>query len=228
MLQMVIAGALLLGTHLGVSSSGLRGRLVAMLGEKGYLGLYSLVSLATLGYLIWLYGELPRYDYIWAPRPALYIAAQIIMPFSFLLALGGFLVKNPTNVGMEGLLRDSKDPDFARGVTRITRHPFQWGVVLWAIAHLLANGDTVSVTFFGTFLLLSGLGSVLIDRKKALVLGSDWQAYAARTSNLPFLAIAQGRNRLVVAELWQPALIALVVYGLALWGHQWLSGVRII
>ncbi|MCB1686440.1 MAG: NnrU family protein [Pseudomonadales bacterium] len=228
MLQMMIAGVLLLGTHLGVSSSGLRGRLVAALGEKGYLGLYSLVSLATLGYLIWLYGEQPRYDYVWSPRPALYIAAQVIMPFAFLLALGGFLVKNPTNVGMEGLLRDAQDPDFARGVTRITRHPFQWGVVLWAIAHLVANGDTVSVIFFGTFLLLSGLGTVLIDRKKAARLGGGWQAYAARTSNLPFLAIAQGRNRLVLSELWQPLLLALVVYALVVWGHQWVSGVRII
>ena len=43
MLQMMIAGVLFLGTHLGVSSSGLRVRLVSVLGEKGYLGLYSLV-----------------------------------------------------------------------------------------------------------------------------------------------------------------------------------------
>ena len=227
MLQMMIAGVLVLGTHLGISSSGLREKLVSALGEKGYLGLYSLVSLATLGYLIWLYGEIPRYDYIWVPAPALYMAAQIIMPFSFLLALGGFLVKNPTNVGQEGLLSQADNPDFARGVTRITRHPFQWGVVLWAVAHLLANGDTVSVVFFGTFLLLSGIGTVLMDRKKAAALGGGWQSYAKRTSNLPFLAILQGRNRLVLSELWLPALIALLVYALAAWGHQWISGVRI-
>ena len=126
------------------------------------------------------------------------------------------------------MLKDGAGADLARGMMRITRHPFQWGVVLWAIAHLAANGDRVSVLFFATFLILSGLGTFLIDRKKAARLGEDWSAYAAVTSNVPFAAIIQGRNRLVVGELWLPVLLGLVLYGVLLYGHQWVSGVRLL
>ena len=149
------------------------------------------------------------------------------MPLSLILVIGGFMVKNPTNVGMERLLSESAGGDLARGVTRITRHPFQWGVVLWGLLHLGANGDTISVVFFSTFVVLAGLGTVLIDRKKSLVLGSAWQDYARVTSNLPFLAILQRRNRLAPGELWQPLLAGMLAWGLLLWGHPWVSGVRI-
>lgn len=225
---MLLASLLFLGTHLGISSTKLRPVLVAAVGERGYLGIYSLLALATLGYLIWLFNTLPRYDYLWAPSPGLYTAAKVVMPFALILAVGGFMVKNPTNVGQEQLLSQGDSADLAKGVTRITRHPFQWGVVLWSLSHLLVNGDRVSVLFFGTFLILSGFGTVLIDRKKAAALGAAWEPYAQATSNAPFRAIAQGRNRLVVGELWLPVLVGLAVYGLLLWGHEWVSGVRIL
>jgi len=228
MQYILLAGALFLGSHLALSSTGLRGRLIGVLGEKGYLAVYSLLAFATLGYLIWLYGALPRYDYLWTPSPALYSAAKVLMPFSLIIAIGGFMVKNPTGVGMEKLLQSTDDnADLARGVTRITRHPFQWGVVLWAFAHLLANGDTNSVVFFSTFALLSGFGTLLMDRRKAAALGASWQAYAASTSNLPFVAIFQRRNRLVVGELWLPVGVGVAATALIAWGHEWVSGVRI-
>ena len=222
------AGLLFLGTHFGLSSTPLRGVLTARLGERGYLGLYALLALATLSYLIWLYGQLPRYDYFWLPSPDLYLIPKIVMPLALILLVGGFMVKNPTNVGAEGLLKDPAEGDLARGVTRITRHPFQWGVVLWALSHLVANGDSISVVFFCTFALLSGIGTVLIDRKKALTLGADWLPYLDQTSNLPFGAIVTGRNRLVVAELWLPVVVGLVLYVGLFWGHVWVAGVRIL
>jgi len=225
--SILLAAALFLGTHLGISSTGLRSRLVAVLGERAYLGLYVVLAFATLGYLIWLYSELPRFKYLWMPTPELYTTAKVLMPLSLILAVGGFLVKNPTNVGMERLLADGAGEDLAKGITRITRHPFQWGVVLWASAHLLANGDTISVVFFGTFALLGALGTFLIDRKKAAALGDQWQAYAVATSNVPFAAILGRRNRLVASELWQPVLAGLAVYGILLLRHDWVSGVRI-
>ncbi len=228
MLQMVVAGALFLGAHLGISSTRLRGRLVARIGEGAYLGLYSVLAVVTLVYLIWLYGELPRQPYLWLPSPGLYLVAKLVMPVAMVLFVGGFMVPNPTNVGQEKLLRDAAEPDLARGVTRITRHPFQWSVILWAASHMLANGDAVSVVFFLTFLLLSGIGSALLDRKKAASLGESWAPYAARTSNVPFVAILSGRNRLVMGELWLPLAAGLVVYAGVFWGHEWLSGVRIL
>jgi len=227
-LEIVLAGALFVLTHFGLSSAAVRPRLVAALGETGFLGVYSLVSAVTLGFLIYLYVDLPRFDYLWTPSPTLYLIAKLIMPVAMILFLGGFLARNPTAVGMAGQLDDpafQQDP--ARGLTRITRHPFQWSVALWAVAHLIANGDTHSVAFFSTFLLLSLCGSVLIDQKKAASHPEGWRAYAAVTSNVPFAAIAGGRNRLVLKELWLPVAVGLAGYALTFWGHGWVGGVRI-
>jgi uncharacterized membrane protein len=229
MTQIVLAGLLFVGAHIGISSTGARARLVGLLGVRGYLGFYSLCAIATLGYLIWLYGELPRYEYIWEPSPLLYGIARYVMPVAFILLLGGLLVKNPTAVGMEGMLRDAPGvKDLARGVTRITRHPLQWAIAVWACSHLIANGDTISVVFFSTFLVLSVIGTLLIDRKKSASLGEHWRAYRDQTSNIPFLAIVTGRNRLAFAELWLPVSLGLGGYFAVLYFHEWIAGVRLI
>lgn len=229
MALMLLASLLFLGTHLGISSTALRGRLVAVLGERGYLAAYSVLAALTLAYLIWMYAVLPRYPYLWLPSPDLYLVPKIVMPFAAILLVGGFMVRNPTAVGQEGVLKHGADPDgIARGLTRITRHPFQWAVVLWAAAHMIANGDGVSVIFFGTFLVLGLAGGLLIDRKKAAQLGADWEPFARVTSNVPFAAIAGGRNRLALKELIGPILAGLVTYVVLYLVHPWLAGVRLL
>jgi uncharacterized membrane protein len=224
---MLLASVLFLGTHLGISSTILRSRLVAMLGEKGYLGAYSVVALITLAYLIWIYAALPRYGYLWLPDPGLYLVPKLMMPIAAILLVGGFMVRNPTAVGMEKSLEGANPDSLTRGLTRITRHPFQWAVVLWAAAHLAANGDRVSVVFFGTFLVLGLAGGLVIDHKKAATMGPDWQPFARVTSNVPFAAIVAGRNRLVAKELIAPVLAGLVTYVALYLVHPWLAGVRI-
>ena len=229
MWQMALASALFLGTHLGISSTSARPYLVARLGETGYLVVYSLIALGTLSFLIWLYGEVPRYSYLWLPSPSLNLVPMVLMPVALILAVGGFMVKNPTNVGAEVMLREAQAPaELARGVTRITRHPFQWGVVLWAVSHMIANGDTISIVFCATFLVLSGAGTVLIDAKKARALGDAWLPYRDQTSNVPFAAIISGRNRLVLGELWLPLVVGIALYVALIYGHYWVGGVRIV
>ncbi|MEM7000942.1 MAG: NnrU family protein [Pseudomonadota bacterium] len=226
--EMLIAALLWVGTHLGLSSTPLRAKLVGAVGEQGFLGIYSLMAFATLGYLICIYGfaATPREIYFWLPNPDLFWVAKVLMPVAFVLAVGSFMVKNPTMVGMQ--LDAAEAADLAKGVTRITRHPFQWGVILWAFSHMVANGDGVSLLFFSSFLIISLGGTMLMDRKKAASFGTAWDSYIITTSNLPFAAIIGGRNRLVLAELWLPALAGLVVYALFYYGHDWITGTVII
>lgn len=229
MALMLMASVLFLGTHIGISSTDMRPRLVDMLGERGYLAAYAAVAGLALGYLIWIYAAVPRYEYFWLPSPALYLVPKIVMPVAAILLVGGFMTRNPTAVGMEGALQGTRDPDATtRGLTRITRHPFQWSVVLWAVAHMAANGDRVSVVFFGTFLVLGLAGGPLIDRKKASRLGADWEPFARSTSNVPFAAILAGRNRLVARELIAPVTAGLLAYGILYLGHPWIAGVRVV
>ena len=53
----------------------------------------------------------------------------------------GVSTPNPTKVGMDSQLTREVQ---ARGMTRITRHPFLWGTALWALVHFVINGDAAS------------------------------------------------------------------------------------
>jgi uncharacterized membrane protein len=219
--ELALAGALFIGAHLGVSSTPLRALLVRTIGDRAYLGFYSLLAAATLGFLIFAYGRASHADFIWLPTPALRAVPFVLMPIAFTFLLGGFMTRNPTAIGQEAAV---KQVGQGAGLLRITRHPFQWSVVLWAIGHIVANGDVASLLFFGSLGTLSLWGSFLIDAKKARTMGADWNAFAAATSNVPFLAIAQSRNALVPRELALPLLVGFVAYGLVLWGHRFVSG----
>jgi uncharacterized membrane protein len=216
MTALVVATAAFLLTHL-VTSTPLRPRLVAALGEWPYRGLYSAVAAATLVWMIWAYAHTAP-GALWSGWRLLPL---IVMPFAFVLVVCGYW-RNPTMVGADKLLQ-SDDP--ARGMIRITRHPIMWGLMLWASAHILARGDARALVFFGSFLLLAAFGTLAMDRRKRV--DPNWSRFAAATSHLPFVAIAQGRNRLVWREIgWTRPLIGIVLYVMFLLLHPWLFGAR--
>jgi uncharacterized membrane protein len=149
-------------------------------------------------------------------RPAAYVLVFI----AFLFAVIGLVTPSPTRVGMESTL--SQGPDIARGMVRITRHPFLWGVALWALVHLIVNGDLASLILFGSLLVLALAGMLFIDAKRTRNFGEQWTRFANVTSVIPFIAIAFGRNRVVPAVVeigvWRP-LAAVVVYAAAFYLH---------
>ena len=207
--NLVAATAAFLATHFA-SSTPLRGKLVAAIGEWPYRGLYSLVAFLTLGWMIWAYATAPH-DHLWqGPRWPPYVA----MPLAFVLLACGYW-RNPTMVGADKLLK-SDDP--ARGVIRITRHPIMWAVMLWAASHIWARGDLKALVFFGGFLVLAALGTILLDRRKSA--SADWARFAGVSSNVPFVALAQGRNRIVWREIgWLRPLAGVAVFFAVLLVH---------
>jgi uncharacterized membrane protein len=216
MTMLVIATLAFLLTHF-VSSTPLRPALVARLGEWPYRGLYTLVAFVTLAWMIWAYAHAPR-AMLWSGPRDLPI---VVMPVALVLAVAGYW-RNPTAVGAEKLLK-SDEP--ARGVIRITRHPLMWAIMLWAAVHVLALGDARAVVFFGGFLVLAALGTILIDRRKRA--DPNWARFATLTSNVPFVAIVQGRNRIAWREIgWPRPIAGLALFALLLVLHPWLFGVR--
>jgi len=218
-LHLLLATVVFLGIHV-LPSTPLRAQAVKVLGEGPYLGLFSLLSAAGLVWMSVAYARTPM-DALW---PALHLVPVYLLPFAFVLLACGLLARNPTLAGQAAAL---KRGDAARGILRITRHPVMWAIMLWAGAHLLALGSIRSVVFFGGLLLLAAAGTTLQDARKAKAPGDDWKRFAAATSNIPFLAIAQGRTRLVWREIgwWRPA-AGLVLFGLVLYFHPWLFGYR--
>jgi uncharacterized membrane protein len=209
MATLVAATIVFLATHF-VTSTPLRPILVARLGEWPYRGAYSLIALVTLGWMIWAYSVAPR-EQLWVGSREI---AYVLMPLAFILIACGYW-RNPTMVGADKLLQ-STDP--ARGMIRITRHPIMWGIMLWAAAHIAARGDAKGLIFFGAFILLAVVGTLAMDaRKKA---NPGWARFAAVTSHVPFVAIAQGRNRIDWRELgWLRPALGLAAFFLVLLFH---------
>ena len=212
------AGAFLL-IHI-VPSSPLRAALVRRLGEGPYTGLFSLASLALLVWMAIAYGRAP-YTPLWTGLRAL---PSMVMPFAFILIACGVLSPNPTAVAQGKLMAN---PDPARGIIRVTRHPVMWGIMLWAGAHLLARGELKATIFFGSLLVLAAAGTRLQDARKARAHGEDWKRFAALTSNVPFVAIAQGRNRFVWSEIGAVRVIlGLLLFAGVFHLHPMLFGLR--
>jgi uncharacterized membrane protein len=218
MTNLTLGAAFFLGIHLLVSGTSLRDTITARIGEQLYLGLFSLGSLGGIFWMSSGYANSPTVP-LWDFVPGMWtIAGVFTMPLAFVFVIVGLTTPSPTAVGAEKLL-EAADP--VTGILRITRHPFLWGAAIWAATHIVANGDVASVIFFGSFLLLTMLGTRAIDAKRARKLGSKWCEFARITSNVPFGAIAAGNNRLVVGELltWRLA-AALAAYAAVYHFHE--------
>jgi uncharacterized membrane protein len=219
-LSLVLAAIFFAGIHLGIAGTTLRDRVIAAVGENGYRGAFAVASLVGILWLVAAYNGAP-YGETWGQLEWWKPLAIILMLPATLLVVIGLTTPNPTTVAQEGRLAQP-----AQGIVRVTRHPFLTGVGLWALVHLVANGDVASLVFFATFAIVALAGTVSIDRKRQRLSGAAWEPFAAQTSIVPFAAIAAGRNRFEAGEigLWRWG-VALAVYALMLGGHAPIIGV---
>ena len=226
MTNLIAAALFFVLLHLLVSGTRLRDTLTASLGQGAYMGLF---ALASVGGLVWLglafaQGRDQAWNSAyWALTPLTRQVQIGLQLLAMLLIVPGLATPNPASVRQEGAL---ERPDVVKGMLRITRHPFLWGVAVWAAGHLLVNGDRASILLFGSLLALALFGTASIDAKRRRALGAAYDAFVAKTSNLPFAAILGGRQTLSLAEIgwWRP-LLAVVVWAALLFGHPYLFGV---
>ena len=203
----VLFSTLFVVTHLVLSHGSIREGLVKKIGQWPFRGLHSLISFLTLGpaAVLWwqnrhlgpVLWEMP----FWPER----ICAGLLVLFGFFLFVQ--LLATPSPASMMPAKNE------ARGVLRITRHPMNMGISLWALAHLLANGAVGDVAFFGSFVVVGILGPYHMDARLKKTRGEDFIEFCKQTSVIPFSAILGRRNRLVFDELSFPlTLIAVAVF----------------
>ena len=216
-----LSAIVFVAAHLLISGTPLRGFLVGRIGEGPFRGLFSLIALGTLIWLIRSYNAATP-ELLWAV-PALRWAPLVLMPFALMLLVTGVTSPNPSLAGQEGRFRGGIQ---ALGIFRVTRHPVQAGIALWALGHLLANGNTAALWFFGAMLTLAVGGSVSLDHRKTREKGEAWKAFARTTSLVPFVAIFRGHNAFHGREigLWRPGL-GLAIYAILIAIHANLFGV---
>jgi len=181
--MLALASAIFVGTHF-LMSHPLRTPMVGALGEKGFTGAYTLVSLATFGWMIWAYpsasAEAPQP--LWDAGRAGFVFATLLMWLGSVLFIGS-LRRNPAFPRPGKALTKFDDPN---GVYSITRHPMMWGFTLWAVVHAIVNPTVASLILSGSIALLALVGARLQDAKKERLIGEVWHDYRARTGFFPY------------------------------------------
>jgi len=134
---MLLGLTLFFGTHL-FSMTSVRAGLVTRLGEKPYKGIYTVLSFAGLYFIIKGFQQ-TDYQQLWLPINGYKHLAYTFMPVACILIASAYIDCN---------------------IKRITKHPMLIGVLIWAMVHLLANGDLASSAIFASFALYSIVGIV--------------------------------------------------------------------
>jgi uncharacterized membrane protein len=215
---------LFLGTHLAISSAAIRPRVVALIGEQPYRGVYSLVSFATFIPLVVVFANHKHAGaMLWNLRPfapVRWLAWLLMLTAMVLFAAS---LKNPSPVTI-GAPSSNTSP---RGVLKITRHPGFTAFTLFGLAHMLMNGFIGDLLFFGTFPALGILGGMHQDSRKLGQIGDAYRRFMAETSFFPGVALWQGRQRWVQGDtpwLWVAVgaavtVLIVVVHPMIFGGH---------
>jgi uncharacterized membrane protein len=229
MTWMAAAAVFWIVLHVVLAGSPLRWAIVARIGENAFRGLFSVLSFVGLVWLAVAYRQATTPESFYGIRlvePWMLWTPAVVMVPAAVLFVGALTRPNPTMVMGERFLAD---PEPARGIFRVTRHPMLWSFLLWAAAHLVANGDLASVFLFGSIMIVAAAGMGSIDRKQARRDPAGWRRFAETTSVVPFLAILAGRNRLVVEEIgWKPLAIAAALWVVTAAAHPFVFGMAAI
>jgi uncharacterized membrane protein len=184
MALLILGLVLFLGAHAFTTLRAPRAALVGRLGEGGYKGLYALVSLVGLVLIVWGYGSYRAAGYVpvWNPPTwTRHLAALFLLPALPLVFSA-----------------------YAKGFVKARlKHPMILGVKLWALAHLLANGDLGSIVLFGSFLVWAVLAFMSMRRRtdvtpQSFVPNPGQDAVAILAGVIGWLALSFGLHRWLI------------------------------
>lgn len=178
---LMIACAAFVGTHFLLSHP-LRASIIGRIGERPFLGLYSLVALATFAAVVVTYRATAPAAFLWSVGDGIWGVASAWMWCASVLLAGSFR-GNPA-LPDPAALTHANQP--AQGVFAITRHPMMWSFILWAVSHIAVLPTAPNLILSGAILFLAFFGALGQDRRKIRAMGIDWQGWQGRTAFLPF------------------------------------------
>jgi uncharacterized membrane protein len=189
MSYLILGLIIFLGVHsVRIVADGWRTRTLSRIGEMPWKGLYSLLSLVGFALLVWGFGLARQQPVqLWSPPMAMRHLAALLTLVSFLLLAAAYVPGNSIKAALH--------------------HPMVLGVKVWALAHLLANGNLAHVLLFGSFLLWAVLDFTAARRRD-------------RAAGTTYPRGRAGATAITVIT----GLVGWLVF--ALWLHGWLIGVR--
>lgn len=220
--DLAIATAVFLGHHFLMARRFIKAPLVEVVGKKPYMFLYSLLSVVLFVWMVWAYIEAPEVE-IWPTTDWARNLSLVLNPLAMILLICGYYSPSPASLLGRHFDLDQELP----WIVRISRHPVMSAVAILCLTHMAVNGDLASLIVFGANGFLALAGMPIIDAKKRARWGEEtWEAFAAETSALPFVALLMRRTSLRLSEIsWVPVLAGLGLYFAILFSHPILFGV---
>lgn len=178
---MLILGLILfLGVHsTRIVANGWRADMLERLGEGKWKALYALLSSVGLVLVVWGFGLARQQPTaLWSPPFYLRHVVWLLTLLAFILLAAAYVPRNAIKARLH--------------------HPMVLGVMLWAFAHLLVNGNLAHVLLFGAFLvwaMLSFRAARARDRAAAAV-------YAAGTMEGTLATLALGVAGWAIFAFW--------------------------
>ena len=201
----------------------MRGVLVRAVGERTFVWGYGAIAVLQLIWIGQAVEGAPVVRY-WEPPEWVAAIPLLVMPLALLFLVCGFTQNNPTASLASGRLARRE----VTGILAVTRNPVMWGLGLWALAHLAVVAEVAEALRYAAFAALALLFLPRIEAKQRAKWGeAAWADFAARSSNVPFVAMAQGRARLKWREIgWMRLAVTVALYlAILLWLHPKIAGV---
>jgi uncharacterized membrane protein len=147
MLVLIVGIVVFLGVHTLATQRATRAALIDRFGAGGYKGLFSIGALIGLALIVWGFSRYREYDWtqIWFPPRGMNHLTILLMWFAFI-----------------SLAAMGKSPSRIRGWLR---HPMLVAIKIWALAHLLANGDLGGMILFASFLAWAVFDRISVKRR---------------------------------------------------------------
>jgi uncharacterized membrane protein len=146
LLILVLGLAVFIGVHLVTTRRDYRAALIARFGEGPYKALYSVLSIVGVVLIAWGFARYRAQGYIpvWEPpRWTRHVTVALVWP-AIICIVAAYI---------------------PGGIKRTLKHPMLVGVKLWAVAHLVSNGDLGSIILFGGILAWAVVDRVSLKRR---------------------------------------------------------------
>ena len=223
MSYVVLTLGIFIATHIVLAENPARGVLVRALGERVFAWSYGAIAVLQL---IWIGQAIEAAPVVRYWEPPAWTAAipLMVMPLALLLLVCGFTQNNPTASLASGRLARRE----VTGILAVTRNPVMWGLGLWSLAHLAVVAEVAEALRYAAFAALALLLLPRIEAKQRAKWGeAAWAVFAARSSNVPFVAMARGRARFKWFEIgWMRFAVTATLYiAIVLWLPPRIAGI---
>lgn len=145
-MTLLLSGLVLFfGIHAIPMFPSFKASLQSRFGAMRFKGIYSLAALAGFA-LILLGTSRAEFRPVFTPPAWSVLIANLAMPVAFCLLVAAYVPNN---------------------FRRVIRNPMLSGVLVWAVAHLLSNGDLASILLFGSFGTYAVIDIISVNRRSA-------------------------------------------------------------